>query len=640
MAVAHAPARSPPDAGVENRERLGTVLLGKYRLESILGVGGMAVVYKATHRNGAERAIKMLLPEHASNEDIRRRFRREGRLANAVQHPGAVSVIDDDVSDDGVAFLVLELLRGLACNDLFEASFASAMPLSCEAACCVALQTLDVLQAAHDHGIVHRDIKPANLFVLHDGTVKVLDFGIARLRQRVRETASAAQRTTTGVLLGTPAFMAPEQALPRGADVDERADIWAVGATLFTLLSGRAARPTCSLAAIAPHVPLPLVDAVDRALQLDRALRWESAHAMRTALDRAWRASFGHSPNAQTLARAVEAANARRQRADHFGHQAARDEVPPSSIRASVSDAAPLAPPWSPPEPRGSRGPHPRAVRHWRARTPLWCLAGACVAAGAWHAASSVVPGAPSRTPQSATVSSSSANSDDAPVLPPASRAPATAAPPARNVVARSCADARDAGVHDDGPVRIDPDGAGPLRAFEVYCTHMADAAGLPPREYITLAHGDAAGEPEANATRYVWGGGECDCPDLVRRFSRVRLDLATMAIDPTDGTFARYDRARSCEGRQRNHCGEDRDLAWGAPGSCRAAEDASGTASIDLRGTPFALAPSARFVPTGFRPNGRATVSGDRKTASIAGGGSCGFMVSREPEIAVVQDR
>src|SRR5260370_28648209 len=101
-------------------KRVGTALLGKYRLDAVLGIGGMAVVYKASHRNGAERAIKMLLPEHSANEDIRRRFRREGRFANSVQHPGAVSVIDDDVSDDGSAFLVLELLRGVACHELAE----------------------------------------------------------------------------------------------------------------------------------------------------------------------------------------------------------------------------------------------------------------------------------------------------------------------------------------------------------------------------------------------------------------------------------------------------------------------------------------------------------------------------------------
>src|SRR5450755_3669237 len=98
--------------------RLGTVLLGKYRLDRVLGVGGMAVVYKATHRNQAEFAIKMLHPELSFNEDIRTRFLREGYAANSVKHPGSVRVVDDDVAEDGAAFLVMELLDGMPCDAL------------------------------------------------------------------------------------------------------------------------------------------------------------------------------------------------------------------------------------------------------------------------------------------------------------------------------------------------------------------------------------------------------------------------------------------------------------------------------------------------------------------------------------------
>ncbi|HEV3191047.1 MAG TPA: GON domain-containing protein, partial [Polyangiaceae bacterium] len=212
---------------------------------------------------------------------------------------------------------------------------------------------------------------------------------------------------------------------------------------------------------------------------------------------------------------------------------------------------------------------------------------------------------------------------------------------PRSSGVPRSCADAQAAGLRVDSPVKIDPDGSGPLRAFEVFCAGMAMRAdGDAPREYLALVRGEASGEPEANATKYVYGGGECDCPDLVRRFTRVRIDPRSMTIDPTDGTFATYNRPLSCEAQHKIHCGEQIALAWGAPGSCRGPGDTSGRASIDLRGTSFAVAPSVRFVPTGFEANGRATVSKDRKTAAIAGGGRCGSMVTEQGTIAIVQER
>src|SRR5882762_2217223 len=121
---------------------LGMVLRGKYRLESVLGVGGMAVVYRAIHRNQAEYANKMLLPEQAANEELRGRFLREGYAANSVKHPGAVRVVDDDVAEDGAAFLVLELLHGISCDKIGSAYGGR---LSIEAACAIGLQALDVL---------------------------------------------------------------------------------------------------------------------------------------------------------------------------------------------------------------------------------------------------------------------------------------------------------------------------------------------------------------------------------------------------------------------------------------------------------------------------------------------------------------
>jgi len=275
------------------RERLGRTLCGKYRLDALIGLGGMAAVYRASHRNRAQLALKMLHAELSMNLDVRSRFLREGYAANSVQHPGVVLVTDDDVAEDGSAFLVMELLDGASVEELWN-RFLRKMPVPI--AVDITLQLLDVLAAAHEAGIVHRDIKPANLFVTRAGILKVLDFGIARV---LDGATSGPASTGSGIPIGTPAFMAPEQALGRVAEVGPCTDVWAVGATLFTLLSGltvhdattaaealafaatRHARP---LGTVAPDVPAALSSVVDRALAFDPKERWPSASAMAEAV--------------------------------------------------------------------------------------------------------------------------------------------------------------------------------------------------------------------------------------------------------------------------------------------------------------------------------------------------------------------
>lgn len=298
--------------------QLGKVLRGKYRLDRVIGVGGMAVVFKATHRNQAEFAVKMLHPELSMHDDIRQRFLREGYAANSVRHPGVVLVVDDDVAEDGAAFLVMELLDGIGCDALWDRC-GNRLPL--DIACTVALDLLDVLVAAHGKGIVHRDLKPANLFVTRQGAIKVLDFGIARVRDTM---TSGGQATGTGVLLGTPAFMAPEQAVGKTSDVDARSDLWAVGATIFALASGAmvhdaetaahllvkvATQKPRSLAAVVPDAPQAIVDVVDRALAFDKTGRWPTAAAMRDALATAQRGAFGDSAPRAALAAMVPPRN-------------------------------------------------------------------------------------------------------------------------------------------------------------------------------------------------------------------------------------------------------------------------------------------------------------------------------------------
>jgi hypothetical protein len=288
--------------------RVGSTLRGKYRIDAVLGVGGMAAVYRATHRNQAEFAIKVLHPELSLSEDLRSRFLREGYAANSVKHPGVVRIVDDDVGEDGAAFLVMELLHGKGVDALWE---HHGQRLPARLAVSIGEQVLEVLAAAHDKGIVHRDIKPQNLFVIADGSVKVLDFGIARARDAAA-FGSGGQGTGTGILLGTPAFMAPEQALAKSRDIDARTDLWALSATLFTLLSGElvhagenpaqllvmaATEHVRPLASLAPDVPAPIADVIDRGLAFDKIDRWPDAAAMREALCEAHRAVFGAGPS-------------------------------------------------------------------------------------------------------------------------------------------------------------------------------------------------------------------------------------------------------------------------------------------------------------------------------------------------------
>jgi serine/threonine-protein kinase len=278
--------------------RVGKVLRGKYTVDAVLGIGGMAVVYAVTHRNRKRFALKLLHPERGG--EIKERFLREGYVANTVNHPGAVAVLDDDTAEDGGAFLVMELLEGKNVEELWDGANGRLPP---RVVAWIADQLLDVLSAAHARGIVHRDVKPANLFLTRDGKLKVLDFGIARLR----ESSDAMLSTSTGVMLGTPAFMAPEQASGRHRDVDARTDVWAVGATMFTLLTGQivheadnaqallvaaATAAPRKVAPLAPETPPALCEVIDRALARSSEDRWPSASAMREALQAAHVAAF------------------------------------------------------------------------------------------------------------------------------------------------------------------------------------------------------------------------------------------------------------------------------------------------------------------------------------------------------------
>jgi eukaryotic-like serine/threonine-protein kinase len=273
-----------------NQGRVGTVVNGKWQIDARIGSGGMATVYAATHRNGHRAALKMLHTQLSRDDSTRARFLREGYVANAVGHPGVVHVEDDGVSEDGAAFLVLELLEG---ETLEARRTRLGGMLQLHDVLDVADSVLDVLRAAHEKGIVHRDVKPDNVFITWDNQVKLLDFGLARMKHAQVEV------TKTGVTIGTPEFMAPEQAQGKRDEVDALSDMWALGATLFMALTGKyvhdainlheqlvasATKRARSISALAKHVPPSVAIVIDRALELDKKDRWESALEMQRAL--------------------------------------------------------------------------------------------------------------------------------------------------------------------------------------------------------------------------------------------------------------------------------------------------------------------------------------------------------------------
>jgi serine/threonine protein kinase len=274
--------------------RVGQVLKSKFRLDTLLGVGGMASVYAATHRNQKRVAVKLLHPELSSDVEMKTRFLREGYAANKIGHAGAVSVLDDDISEDGAAFLVMELLEGETLEQLWDRVGPRVNPYQVLE---YLDQVLDTLAAAHDKGIVHRDIKPENLFLTTEGRVKILDFGIARVREQ--GTALKSKMTAAGTVMGTPAFMAPEQARGRWSDVDGRTDLWALAATAHMLLTGHcvheapngneqlimsATRVAPSIATLDPGLPPQVITIIDRGLNYKMDRRWPNARAMQVAV--------------------------------------------------------------------------------------------------------------------------------------------------------------------------------------------------------------------------------------------------------------------------------------------------------------------------------------------------------------------
>src|SRR5512136_920780 len=213
--------------------------LAHYEITSQLGKGGMGEVYQAKDRKlGRDVAIKVLPEEFAKDADRIARFQREAKVLASLNHPNIAAIYGLEESR-GTNFIVLELVEGNTLADRIKAG-----PIPVEESLKLALQIAEALEAAHEKGVIHRDLKPANIKVTPEGNVKVLDFGLAKAFAGDREEVNLSNSPTLseaatqqGIILGTAAYMSPEQA--KGKAVDKRADIWAFGVVLFEMLTGR-----------------------------------------------------------------------------------------------------------------------------------------------------------------------------------------------------------------------------------------------------------------------------------------------------------------------------------------------------------------------------------------------------------------
>jgi serine/threonine-protein kinase len=295
--------RSPSvgDDGRDAGDRSGQVLGGKYRLRRLIGRGGVGEVYQAENTwTGGRVAVKVLRTGHETDPELWQRFFREARAAAAVVHPNVVAVIDLGQDEaQGCIFMVQELLEGQSLRERLTLKGQ----LDLREALDIAVPIMGGLASAHDKGVLHRDLKPENIFLAQRPslavTPKLIDFGVSKLLLRTALGGGGETvETETGVMLGTPLYMAPEQ-IRAGRDLDGRLDVWAMGVVLFEMLAGQPPfkapqflaltrlilagdRPL--LQEVAPQVPASIAAIVEQSLQVNREQRFASMRAFTDAL--------------------------------------------------------------------------------------------------------------------------------------------------------------------------------------------------------------------------------------------------------------------------------------------------------------------------------------------------------------------
>ena len=330
----------------------GALLGGRYRLVRCLGRGGMGAVYEAKQEDlGRRVAVKVLHAHLANDQDVLTRFRREAQAAGGLGHPNIVQVTDFQARSGEPPFLVMEHLVGAS----LATTIREQGPLSQARVAFIAQQILSALAAAHAAGIIHRDLKPDNVFLTSiagvDDIVKLLDFGVAKLVQG--GTGPEANLTTTGAAIGTPVYMAPEQA--RGRGVDARTDLYSTGVCMYEALTGRLPHDPPSYSALIaaileeppralrehrPEVDPKLAAIVHRVLEKDPTRRFQSADEMRVAVEPFARASVGGALLPVTASRAAP---------HNVAHASAsaslRAETPAPAAAAATVLGSGLAPP-------------------------------------------------------------------------------------------------------------------------------------------------------------------------------------------------------------------------------------------------------------------------------------------------------